>query len=331
MISKEEFLKEVQEKIFPLIDEQEEKATTKSSENIFIIFLYSGLFLCLAFFVFQVLNNSHDKSLNTLVTSFGIQIFVYSFIGGLLVYFIKLQKNKIKQKNHLGPAVYSILNGKYLTKDEVRGLSFNKLRELHFLPRYAETVFAPQQDCFLLSNGDSHFWVQEYCFYKEHFTHSGHVKHLTYSGFLLRFFLKQNTGVNLMLLHKDSILFQDYLHFFLKTKLAFLNLSKKWQPATTNNKIFDKNYFVFTNSPEKLCLVLTSQITEHFKELENIYQAPVNILFYEGQLILSVNTNKDMFEFYDSGKKLDSYATFYDEISKIYQLIEVLKIQQLKI
>jgi hypothetical protein len=316
MLSKDEFLKKIEENVFPLIDMEKEKKVKRiakiSSVCVFVVALICAI-------VFVALNPpkvAEDYKNATLL------IIMFPIILTVIVFDSILNRYMRSVKKKLRPIVLKILNAVHIPEKQLSGLSIDQLRKIHFLPRFdSRRKDKIEHDSFGMNDESLPFYIQEVLFS----TGGKHPKF--FQGPVIRFFLPEKSDFALMVVKKDSLLSKDEFSLGAKQSLNSLFGKDDWQPLILDSVSFNKDYFAFTNDQIKARRLLTPVFMEHIKDVEKVYQAPTNFLFYEDQLILFVKTNKNMFEFFKFGKNISSYKKFYDEIEVLHQFKDIFKLK----
>ena len=308
MISKEEFLEEVKRKIFPLIDlKKEKKIKTLAVVVAFLAFLVS-IPLTIAIY-----KSSNDKDLRDFLLLFLAPSIAYTAIWGG---YVRRTKKKLR------PLVLGILKAVHIPENQLFGPSIKQLRKLHFLPRFDSRLEDKiTQDSFGIENEEVPFYIQEVSF-SEGGKHPAH-----FDGPLIRLSLAQQSNLKLMVIKKDSLLYKDKIALSTKKSMDTLLGSADWQPLTLESTEFNDKYFAFTNDQILARSKLTPRFMEHISDVEKVYKAPTNFLFYESQLILIIKTNRNMFEFFEGGQQISFYEQFYDEINVLHQFEDVFKLK----
>lgn len=312
MLSKDEFLKKIEENVFPLIDMEKEEKVKRiakiSSVCVFVVALICAI-------VFVALNPpkvAEDYKNATLL------IIMFPIILTVIVFDSILNRYMRSVKKKLRPIVLKILNAVHIPEKQLSGLSIDQLRKIHFLPRFdSRRKDKIEHDSFGMNDESLPFYIQEVLFS----TGGKHPK--IFQGPVIRFFLPEKSDFALMVVKKDSLLSKDEFSLGAKQSLNSLFGKDDWQPLILESVSFNKDYFAFTNDQIKARRLLTPVFMEHIKDVEKVYHAPTNFLFYEDQLILFVKTNRDMFEFFSMGKMKSSYIRFYNEIKVLYQFKDI--------
>ena len=119
-------------------------------------------------------------------------------------------------------------------------------------------------------------------------------------------------------MNKASLLYKDQIALSSRKALQSVFGSDEWQPLNLESVNFTKKYYSFTNDQLTARRILTPLFIDRIRELEAVYKAPVNILFFQGYLCLMIVKNRNMFEFSGSWKDMKTYEKFYDEIAALY-------------
>jgi len=314
MISKEEFLKQIEKKVFPLIDTEQIKRVVGRS----LIGAGVAYAVALTVAIIWFIQTPHkdvwdDVEFGLVVCPFAVAFLPWTCFCDFC---IRRRKKKIR------PVVYQILGAEKMPEKKLPGLSVKQLRKLHFLPSYdmrdEDDVVL---DSFGLMNEKIPFYIQEVFF-----TELG-KRAKKFQGPVVRFFLPGEATFKLMVLKKSAMLYKDKIALSVKQPLRDLIGGGEWQPLVTESIKFNDRYFCFTNDQIKARTILTPRFMDHIRDVEKIYKAPVNILFYDDQLILAIKTNKDMFEFSTTAQDLRSYEKFYNEIAVLYQFQDFFKLR----
>ena len=316
MITKEEFLKQVKTQIYPLIDKKRDAKVFRvcMTGSIFIFFSL----LCLLIYLHVSYSAPDKETLNNRIFGFivgplGISVLISCVVWRAYVRYTK---------RSLRPIIFKILNATHIREKEIQGLSIRQLQKMFFLPRYYwRDIDKVQNDSLGLMDEKVPFYIQEVSFAR------GWLKRETFQGPVARFFLPKETNLSLMVLKKEALLSKDAAVLSTKEGINDLLKSQGWQILSSKNTKFSADYFVFTNDMAEARRVMTPRFLEQIKELEDIYEAPINFLFDKGQLILAIKTDKDMFEFFTEARMIQTYAKFYDEIAALDQFQKSFKLK----
>ena len=104
----------------------------------------------------------------------------------------------------------------------------------------------------------------------------------------------------------------------------------KWKTVKLEHKNFMEIYQIVGLDPAKSQALFTSVLIEKFQKLHDIYQAPINALFINNQLILAIDMNRDMLELDDmpQAETVKTLEQFYDEITVLWDFQSALNIKQ---
>jgi len=293
MITQQEFITQVRQQIFPLIDIRAEWCSKLRRPTIILgsLALYVFLMYCL--------------NGNPVIT---LLILLIPFAG-----FYALDHFYRKQKAVVRPLIFRILGADTRPEYQIAGPTIEQLRQIHFLPKLdARRMDEIADDNFGFPGDSIPFYVQEI-----HFSEGGDEPD-HFSGALIRFPSGTYPDLNLMVLNKESLLYKDQIALSSRKTFQFIFGSDDWQPLNLESVNFTKKYYSFTNNQLTARRILTPLFMERIRELEAVYNAPVNILFFQGYLCLMIVTNRNMFEFSGSWKDIKTYEKFYDEIAALY-------------
>ncbi|MDY6407108.1 MAG: DUF3137 domain-containing protein [Pseudomonadota bacterium] len=305
MITKTEFVSQVKEQIYPLIDRKREaqvfRICTWGAVGIFFFLFCLMLYLNILYPATSAAGDD-DRILGLIIGPLGVAILVSAIMWKS---YMRYTKKKLR------PTVFNLLNATSVSEQKVSGLTIEQLRHLCFLPqsgwRDRDTV---QQDCLSL-------WDEKVPFYAQEVSFSSGIFAPDYiQGPIVRFFLPQKSDLTLMVIKKDTLFPTDRAIMKTPEMQKTLSVAEEWQPFPIKEK---KDVFLsFTNNPKEARKVLSQRFWKQIDELETLYRAPVNFLFYQDQLLLFIQTNEDLFEFFTESRLIQSYEKFYDEIVALY-------------
>ena len=91
-------------------------------------------------------------------------------------------------------------------------------------------------------------------------------------------------------------------------------------------------YQIVGLDPAKSQALFTPVLIEKFQKLHDIYQAPINALFINNQVILAIDMDRDMLELDDMSQTetVKALEQFYDEITVLWDFQSALSVKQEK-
>lgn len=106
----------------------------------------------------------------------------------------------------------------------------------------------------------------------------------------------------------------------------------KWKTVKLEHKNFMEIYQIVGLDPAKSQALFTPVLIEKFQKLHDIYQAPINALFINNQVILAIDMNRDMLELDDmpQTETVKALEQFYDEITVLWDFQSALSVKQEK-
>lgn len=136
-----------------------------------------------------------------------------------------------------------------------------------------------------------------------------------FEGFSLEF----NTKIK----GESKILIFQNLPFFSKRKIT----PKKSKKIRLNQRDFDKVFTVYTANESQAKAVLTPAFLNKILSIKKMYPKDIlNVLIEKEKITLTLNTGKDMFEFFTYSKSLltnQFFEKFYEEIKPLYQIYDL--------
>ena len=137
-----------------------------------------------------------------------------------------------------------------------------------------------------------------------------------FEGFSLEF----NTKIKL----ESKILIFQNLPFFSGKKIT----PKKSKKIRLNQRDFEKVFTVYATNESQAKVVLTPAFLNKILSIKKMYPKGIlNVLIEKEKITLTVNTGKDMFEFFTYSKSLltnQFFEKFYGEIKPLYQIYDLL-------
>lgn len=106
----------------------------------------------------------------------------------------------------------------------------------------------------------------------------------------------------------------------------------KWKTVKLEHKNFMEIYQIVGLDPAKSQALFTPVLIEKFQKLHDIYQAPINALFINNQVVLAIDMNRDMLELDDmpQTETVKALEQFYDEITVLWDFQSALSVKQEK-
>ncbi len=96
--------------------------------------------------------------------------------------------------------------------------------------------------------------------------------------------------------------------------------------------VFEKDYDVYTNDEVEARYLITARFMDKFNLIKKAFEASyVSCVFYDKNVYLALNTNRDMFQLCKLDKPINDitmFAKMFDEIISIYNMIDYLKLSK---
>ncbi len=347
MISKSEFLNRVHGSVFPLLRQLEQERISmviKWGIGKFILVILS---IPLAYFIAGLSNHTEEER-NALI--FVISFFVWGILWILNHYFVKKFSNRLKQK--VSACLFNSLGLKYIQQDELKEQNAF-LFELSAVPvgdsPYAEELrksvhkstnkedegfsdiviskieklndkglFPPAicsmsyDDCF--TNED--FFVSEI----ELIQGNGQTQSKVFEGFIMEL----NTNIQI----KSKILILQKVNF-MSPKNFKPSEEQNYRELQTDDAMFDKIFHTYTENEINAKSILNKIFLKKILSLRDLYpKSIINLLIEDGKITIAINTEKNMFEFFDikqSFLKDKFFEQFYDEVASLYKVRDTFK------
>lgn len=323
MISKSEFLNRVHGSVFPLLRKVEQERVTmikKWGIGMFIVAVILTIIACYGL--------GFEKM--TQKDSYWILVPVATFIIPLLIGGNKLDVFSYQLKQKFIPTLYDLVELK--KKEEEQKIPDKK----GDVEEEAEEEAIEQVSGFreLLNKGlfpsnsylggyDDDFSAKDYSFgIKEMKASIGHGKgeRTVFEGFVFESNLDIKIGGEILVLQKLN---------FMSAKKFKPKKSLGYQKFSANDAVFDNHFQVYAKNEIDVKSRLNKIFLRQIMSLHDIYpKAIINLLIESGKIIISVNTNKNMFEFfkiYRSLLKDKFFEQFYDEIAALYKVRDAFK------
>ena len=294
MQTKEEFLNFVRQNIFPELEKEE----SNRKKNIYI--WKWGMYLLSVIIVVLLWNKCSDKS-DVLYPAI-----LPIIIGGMV---LVTYKNKLKKK------FYNNILDKlgFFPDKKITNAIVNKLEKNYLLPnhnvRKHDDSFSKKIEDVTLSVLDTKLILK---------TGSGkrQSSRTVFEGLIIMFQLEKDYPADTVLYGKKYTLFNSAP-------------KDSWERVTLEDPDFNKQYYVYSENQIAVRRLLKPAFMECLKEIETVYKTPANILFEKNNIMLTLNTRRDMFEFIDINKNMareEPFIEFYDQISALIKLKNILKL-----
>lgn len=103
----------------------------------------------------------------------------------------------------------------------------------------------------------------------------------------------------------------------------------KWKTVKLEHNNFMEIYQIVGLDPAKSQALFTPVLIEKFQKLHDIYQAPINALFINNQVVLAIDMNRDMLELDDmpQTETVKALEQFYDEITVLWDFQSALSVK----
>ncbi len=294
MQTKEEFLDFVRQNIFPELEKEENNRKKK-------IYIWKwGMYLLSTIIVVSLWGKFSDKS------DILFPAILPIIIGGMV---LMTYKNKIKKKFYK-----NILDKlEFIPDKKITNNIIDKLEKNYLLPnhniRQHDDSFSKKIEDVTLSVLDTELILR---------TGSGKRRssRTVFKGLIIMFQLDEDYPADTVLYGKKYTLFNSVP-------------KDNWKRVTLEDPDFNKQYYVYSEDQIAVRRLLKPAFMECLKEIETVYRTPANILFEKNNIILTLNTRRDMFEFIDITKKMareEPFIEFYDQISALIKLKNILRL-----
>src|SRR5574344_1825863 len=220
---------------------------------------------------------------------------------GIPLWIWSAQNNKIKilAKTKILVPITSLLGNITWTKKRI--LSLDTVKKMGFY--YGSSNDEPD-DSFIGSIDNSNVAIQETKF--THQESSGKSSHtvIDFEGILLAIVLdKQFTGKTVVKLNRGKV-----LGFEQTQKVTNL------EPVTLEDVNFNKEYMVYSSDQIEARYILNPALMEKLKEVQHSFGAEdMEFAFYNGNLLILLRTNRNMFEVGDLGTSFLDHKCMYKE------------------
>ncbi len=298
MIPYSEFITFVRQNVFPELAEIEKRDKKKIfflKKTPILLALSAG-----ALFVEDMIVHKSDG-----LKIFFIILFLTGFIGSI---WLSVYKKNLKEK--FRPKIMKNLRLEAFQKKS--RMPVISLRSKGLLPSYSSCF---EDDCFCCTVLKTPFAMREVRLKKSSGSGKKRRSVTVFQGPIVYFDTEKNYPATVLVKEKR------------KTGLFLLGEDKK-NHVTLEDPEFEEKYAVFSKDQIGARKILTPAFMETLKKVETVFQAPASLLFDKNQVIVAIDTRRDMFEFIDLKNGLTDeapYRRFYEETAALQTLGELLK------
>ncbi len=307
MLTKQEFIKHI-EKERPFQARQNNMLFhDKKIKFIFLCLYILGVILMLLFGEWPARNiqNNIDAILLTGdYLAFLFRIILIPLFPLCLLYIFSLDVSNDKISSGFMPVLYTDLGLKKVQKN--RG-GIEKLKRLGLFPGH----YIRMQHSF----ETRHILIQE--------IEASYARTVSFWGPIITFKVNYPYPTTLVLDKENTPILTQF-----KTYLRHI----KWKTVKLEHKNFMEIYQIVGLDPAKSQALFTPVLIEKFQKLHDIYQAPINALFINNQVVLAIDMNRDMLELDDmpQTETVKALEQFYDEITVLWDFQSALSVKQEK-
>lgn len=309
IISKQDFLKQIDESISQKEKSIWQKRIEQNSKKIYSLLYVLGIVLVCFMIKLPERNIENNTDFLLLIgdyLSVIIPALIIPVLFCFLVFIYFTGYYMIKGKINLEPIVYSALGIKKIEKDEK---TIRKLGGIGLFPGSRYRI----NNSFEIQNEKCHVIVQRIETFNKN-------KAVSFEGSIIIFPINFSYHTTMLVLDKN-----------INTRPLWrqkLN-NKNWQKIILDDKKFMEEYQLFGIDQSKARIILTSHMTKKLQKLRDIYQLPVNILFIDDKIILAIENYREMFEFFDLEKEVmkEKCKDFYDDIMALFELQDILELK----
>ncbi len=305
MISKEKFLNHIAFDVLPLM-KQKEWERKKILKSGFALILAD---IAVTALVLWNINGMLDGNIWDKEYKHLLQLILT--ISALILLFVitRFSNYHDKIKNLYKEKIIGYLDLKKSGDYKTEHLSLSQLANVNFFKKFHTTV---SEDAFFSKN-EPFFMAHELKLIK----HMGKSQNTFFHGPVIYYRGTKPFAAPVILIHKN----------FFFTERIKKSKTVNWEPVSLEDTTFNKKYRIYSDNQIRARLVLTPAFMERLKAIKNTYNASFKILFFENNCVIAINTQKDMFEFYDilHRPSLKKFAKFHDGIKVTTDLLEILE------
>ena len=320
MISKSEFLNRIHGGIFPLLKKvDQERSAMIRKWGIGMVIVAVILTVVVSHLI------GFDKMKQK--DSYWGYIPVITFIIPLLIGASKIDVFSYQLKQKFIPILYDIVELKKKEKTSNKENNFEKEAEEEVMEQVSSFRELLNKGLFPSNSRwdgyDDDFFAKDNSFCIREMKASiggGKGKHKVFEGFVFTTNLDIKMRRKILILQKVN--FMSSKKFKPQKSLGYKNIS-------TNDAVFDNRFKVYAQNEIDVKSILNKIFLRQIMSLRDLYpKAVINLLIENGKVTISVNTNKNMFEFfkiYQSLLKDKLFEKFYDEVAVLYKVKELFR------
>lgn len=305
MLTKQEFIKHI-EKERPFQTQQNNMLfKDKKIKFVFLCLYILGVILMLLFGEWPARNIQNNIDVILLIgdyLAFLFPVILIPLFPLCLLYSFSLNISNDKITSGFMPVLYTDLGLKKVQKN--RGV-IEKLKRLGLFPGH----YIRMQHAFETRN----ILIQE--------IEASYARTVSFWGPIITFKVNCSYPTTLVLDNENTPIqtwFTTYIRHI------------KWKTVKLEHKNFMEIYQIVGLDPAKSQALFTPVLIKKFQKLHDIYQAPINALFINNQLILAIDMNRDMLELDDMSQAeiIKTLEQFYDEITVLWDFQSTLNVKQ---
>lgn len=307
MLTKQEFIKHIEQERPFQARQNNMLFHDKKIKFVFLCLYILGVFLMLLFGEWPARNIQNNTDIILLIgdyLAFLFRVIFIPFFPLCLLYSFSLNISNDKITSGFMTVLYTDLGLQKVQKN--RGV-IEKLKHLGLFPgHYIRMKHALKTRNIL---------IQE--------IEASYARTVSFYGPIITFKMNCPYPTTLVLDKKNTPILTQF-----KTYLRHI----KWKTVKLEHKNFMEIYQIVGLDPAKSQALFTPVLIEKFQKLHDIYQAPINALFINNQVVLAIDMNRDMLELDDmpQTETVKALEQFYDEITVLWDFQSALSVKQEK-